>query len=135
MQYGNQGIIVKALEDETVVWFEPANNYLLMKAPAYSVFALLQGGMSVSKAAGWFASRYKLSGIEAKKFVVEINRAIKQQKRKKEGPCPMEGSSISCPQEFYSVKQYKFRGACFCFRYETMEIELLFHPLIKHLET
>ncbi len=135
MQHGDQGIIVKALGDETVVWFEPANNYLLMKAPAYSVWVLLQGGMSVSKAAGWFASRYKLSGIEAKKFVVEIDRVIKQQNRKKGGLNPVEGSLISCPQEFHSVRQYKFRGACFCFRYETVEIELLFHPLIKHLET
>jgi len=129
-----QYLIVKPLEEKTIVWFENTNEYLVVENTTAAILEALSKGVSATEISVGLAKKLSIPKQEANDFVLDLEKQIYEPKIRKEHKIADDNSGIKKPIDFEYTKHYKINNLIFKVDFSNEFVLSLVHPKFAHLE-
>lgn len=128
-------MIVKELEDKSVVWFQNSNQYLVLEPLAASIVKDISQNKELKKIAAELEKELEVPFEKAIDFVLDIEEKIIRPNQEVKKIGTQTQKNLSIPSNFEVTKFYLINSKCFKVEF-SCEYELsLIHPKFAHLET
>jgi len=123
------------IDSSHIVWFQESNSWLQFEEPAWFVYQRLHSEISADNISKKISRRYHLNESKSLSFVTEIISKINKLSTTTFQPQDVlpEGQ-IPSPNNFYSVRTYKFKNKFFEISYGSRFLEYSIHGSFAHLE-
>ena len=128
-------LIVKELENKSIVWFENSNQYLVLEQLAASIVSDLSEKKDIKQIAAQLESELDIPFEKAIDFVLDIEEKIVKPNTESVKKKPRSSKNYTTPKSFAYTKVYLINSKTFKVQFSN-EFELsLIHPKFAHLET
>lgn len=127
----------RQIEDTYVVWFEPANRFMRLQAPAFRVLEDWTNKLPELQIMWNCAREFKLRMGDAHRFVIEVTEQLQSlvSNYRLDKIVSPSGRLVPLPDPAtLSTKYYGINGQDFRFRYSHPDLEDLIHPGFVYLE-
>lgn len=125
----------RKIGEHQVVWLAGTNQFVGFEEPAFFVFDSWRKNMDRNQMVNICSERYRTSENESRIFVDELIERIESLASINQLGIPID-QDPAASKEFIpqSVRTYRINNRHFCFFYESVLYENIFHPLLEHLE-
>ena len=127
-------ILLKEIEDKTIVWFETNNNYSILEQRAAKIVEQLSNDKAVEVIAEEVANDLNVPFEKAIDFVIKLNKDLYKPNLKKEVNLTDYYRDLVKPEVFDYVKHYQINNLTLTSYFKTEKELDLIHPKFEHLE-
>ena len=126
-------LIVKEIEDKSIVWFQNSNQYLILEHLAAKIVSQLVYKKSIKDIANRLEKELAIPYEKAIDFIIDVDEKIVKPNQEKT-PDTLNTQNIQKPESFEYTKFYKIHTKTIKVEFSN-EFELsLIHPKFAHLE-
>ncbi|GAB7257062.1 hypothetical protein [uncultured Polaribacter sp.] len=128
-------ILLKTIEDKTIVWFKNSNEYLVLENTTADILKRLSKGISVKEIATALAKKLQVPLDKTIDFILDLEKKIYANKSIINNTIINDYRDVTKPTSFEFTKYYKINNEVYKVEFNS-EYELyLVHPKFAHLET
>lgn len=128
-------MIVKDLENKSVVWFQNSNQYVVLEPMAASIVKALSHGEEVKEIAAQLEKELDVPFEKAIDFIMDLEEKIIAPNQEVEKSKTKNQLDYSVPNNFEVTKYYLINSKCFQVQFSNEFEVSLIHPKFAHLET
>ena len=128
-------MIVKDLENKSVVWFQNSNQYLVLEPMAASIIKALSQHQKIEEIAAVLEKELEVPFEKAIDFIIDIEEKIVKPNQEAKKSVEQSQSSYSIPEDFEVTKFYLINSKVFKVQFSNEFEVSLIHPKFSHLET
>jgi hypothetical protein len=127
-------IIVKELEQKSVVWFQPSNQYLLLEPTTASIIKAISEKKEIKKIATELENELDIPFEKAIDFILDLEEKIIKPNTEVDLKPSVNGKNYDAPKSFGYTKYYLMYDKTFKVKFSSEFEVSLIHPKFAHLE-
>ena len=124
----------KIVEDQTIVWSENTNEYLVLENTTADILKKLSTGITVKEIATNLSKKIAVPFDKTIDFVLNLEKKICSTKPKEKATTDNNYSEVRRPKQFEFTKYYKINNLVFKIEFSSEYECYLIHPKFAHLE-
>lgn len=127
-------IVVKELEQKSVVWFQPSNQYLILEPTTASIVKGISEKKDIKKMASDLESELDIPFEKAIDFILDLEEKIVKPNTEIDVQPSLNRKNYSLPKNFGYTKHYVINDKTFKVKFSNEFEVSLIHPKFAHLE-
>jgi hypothetical protein len=126
-------LLHKEVEEKTIVWFGPRNEYLILEHTTANILKEISKGVAVNEIAETLSKKLSIPAKESVDFVLELERKFYKEEKIERLEIVDSYKNTKRPKDFEFIKYYKINDIVFKISFLSDKELSYIHPKFAHL--